>query len=194
MKHPYLLHGKHAAGRSLAVLTAMTLMLTLTACMPGVYLRTEEIAAADQKGAYTLFLYGCGVPDRIENLAVLAREGGTHEFGLYAPAFEYKVRKGLALEEALAEAETFIRCSSHYHKSQLSRILDPAGTVIGYELRPLYLPFEFGRSDVLWVRYKASGNKVVVFIDLDLVVERALSERDGPFDSEGGAGNGFPGK
>lgn len=53
-----------------------------------------------------------------------------------------------------------------FWRPQLSRIIDEKGNTIGYELRPLYYPFVYGRDDLLEVYYKVKDGKVIVEIRL----------------------------
>lgn len=56
--------------------------------------------------------------------------------------------------------------------------MDRKGKTIGYELRPLYLPLDFGVSDVLDVTYWLREGKVKVVIKLLHSVEKQLSDDD----------------
>jgi hypothetical protein len=171
-------------------LMVIPLILALAACVPGVFLRTDPGRPDDlMKGTYTLFLYGCSYPHRIENAVILAPEGGRYPFEIYGPAFEYKVKTGVPAEAAFKEGEQFLQCSTYYRKSQLRRVLDPEGNTIGYELRPLYSPIDFGRDDVLTIMHKLTkDNKVLVFIRLDRDIERMLSDDNEPFLHDGISG------
>ena len=137
------------------------------------------------KGTFTILLYGCRYPDDIENVAILDKEGDPYTFEIYAPGFSYKVKTGLSAEEALSEADRFLRCSFYYEHSRLNRIFDQAGNPIGYELRPLYSPIRFGQYDVLDIHYTIRDSTVIVYIKLDPSVERALEREGGPEDRDG---------
>jgi len=140
-------------------------------------LRTEEAKEADVKGVFTLILYGARDINDVEALAILDLEGDQYTFEPYAPAFDYKVEKGLSEKTALNKAYKFISYHNAFLRPQLSRIIDPKGKTIGYEVRPLYMPFVFGRSDVLEVDYSLKGDKVKATIRIIPSVERALPER-----------------
>jgi hypothetical protein len=141
------------------------------------HLRTEEIKENDIKGVFTLILYGARDINDIETVAILDLEGDQYTLEPYAPAFDYKVKKGLSEKEAFDEAHKFISYHNSFYRSQISRILDDKGNTIGYELRPLYMPIVFGRSDVLEVDYWLREGKVRVKIKLLPSIERALPER-----------------
>lgn len=172
---------------------AIFLALVLTACTPGVRLGTGSGRPAElMKGTYTLYQYGCHYRDDVENAVILAPEGGRYSFDIYGPAFDYKVRTGVPGADALAKADEFLKCSFYYKTAQLRSVLDPAGNAIGYELRPLYSPLDFGRDDVLTITYSLKdNNRVVVFIRLDRDIERKLNDGKEPFLRDGVDGGGL---
>lgn len=136
-------------------------------------LKTEEAKATDITGVFTLILYGGRYSDDIETIAILDYEGDQFTFEPYVPEFDYRVRNGIPAKEALDEAEKFVSFHNSFHRSILSRIVDNKGNTIGFEMRPLYLPYTFGVSDVLEVDYwLKEGNKVKVTIRLTPSVER----------------------
>jgi hypothetical protein len=157
------------------------LLLFLGACAPSAYLKTSGVTPDEITGTYTLILYGGRYAADIENLAILDREDDPYAFEPYAPAFDFKVIKGMPAGDALERAERFVRSHHSSIRSRLSRVLDDTGTTIGYEVRPLYAPLDFGYGDVLDVRYRIEGNKVIVTITLIPEVKRALDQEEMPF-------------
>jgi|WetSurSiteA1Bulk_404760.scaffolds.fasta_scaffold01669_5 hypothetical protein len=149
-------------------------------------LRTELAEPSDLKGTFTLFLYGGRYADDIETIAIFDPEGERNTFNIFAPDFDYKIIKGLNAQEALARAEKFVSFHNTFWHQQLRRILDHQGHTVGYELRPLYLPFVYGSSDVLDVYYwLKKDNTIKVTIRLIPSVERRRFP-GGPFDSSTG--------
>jgi hypothetical protein len=140
-------------------------------------LKTEEAKKEDVKGVFTLILYGGRDVNDIERLAILDLEGDKYTFEPYAPEFDYRIKKSLSEKEALEMAYKFVSSHNAFYRSQLSRIIDDKGNTIGYELRPLYMPFIYGVSDVLDVYYSLKGEKVRAYIRIIPSVERALPER-----------------
>lgn len=130
------------------------------------FLKTEEAKSDEVTGTYDLILYGSRHINDLETVAFLDKEGDKYEFKPYAPEFDYKIKRGLSSEEALKEAEKFVRFHSAFWRSQLSRIVDEKGNVIGYELRTLYRPFVYGRDDLLKIYYRIKGDKVIIEINL----------------------------
>jgi hypothetical protein len=116
-------------------------------------LRTEEAKPDEIKGTFTLILYGGNYLDDLETIAILDAEGDRYVLEPFVPDFDLRIKKGVPAVEALKEAEAFVNFHPSFWRSQLSRILDKEGKIIGYEVRPLYLPFTFGASDVLDVNY-----------------------------------------
>lgn len=172
---------------SFFAIAILLLSLIITSCVltTGNHLRIEAAKPSEVTGTYTLYLYGCRYPDDLENVALLDKEGGPYTIEIYAPDTRYKVKAGLLAEEALKQAEQFVKCSVHYQDTRFSKIPDPAGNIIAYEVRALYLPIRYGMYDVLDVQYVARDNKIVVYIKLDPAVEMQLrnggdrDDRDG---------------
>lgn len=130
---------------------------------------------ADITGNFTLILYGANHSDDLETIAILDKEGDEYEFEPYAPEFAYKTKKHLPAQEALAEAGKFVSWHHSFQDFRLSKLLDKNGSVTGYEVRPLYYPFDFGLSDVLDVDYITKGSKIIVRIRLSKSVEEKTS-------------------
>jgi hypothetical protein len=150
-------------------------------------LKTEAANPSEVKGTFTLILYGGNYYDDLETMAILDREGDPYTLDLYVPDFDYRVRKGVSAKEALAEAGKFVRFHPSFWHSQLSKIMDGKGDVIGYELRPLYYPITYGVNDVLDVHYwMKEGGRVKVTIRLIPSVERLRF----PGGLDGGSGGG----
>ncbi|HWR72917.1 MAG TPA: hypothetical protein VN604_07085 [Nitrospirota bacterium] len=181
-----------APGKRLFFLVMGVLLASLTACVSGISLYTRPSQSGGlQDGTYTLFLYGCSNNQSIENTVILAPEGGKHLLSVHGPEFEYKIRKGLPAGEALREAEQFLRCSVYYRKTQLRNITDTAGSIIGYELRPLYSYIDFGTEDVLLVDYRQMQDaRVVVYIRLDPRIQRQIDHDGKPLLHDGGGKDG----
>jgi len=138
---------------------------------PGKLLKTVPAEIAGIAGTFTLILYGGSHSNDVETLAILDREGDRYAFDPFAPKFKYSVKKGLTAEEALDEAGRFIRWHNSFHQSQLRGIIDGNSNVLGYELRPLYLPLTFGTDDVLDIEYRMRRNKIAVIIRLKPLIQ-----------------------
>lgn len=159
------------------------LLLFLSGCAVGVGLQSQrggaqQLAPPEEvTGTYTLVLYGGRHADDIETVAFLDKEGDGYVIEPYAPTFDYSVRQGVPAKQALDAAYHFISWHSDFSRAQLSRIVDPKGQIVGYEMRPLYMPFSYGFQDVLDIDYSFRGEKVFAYIHLIPPVERM--RRDG---------------
>src|SRR4030042_1308646 len=150
------------------------------------FLKTEEARPDEVTGTYTLILYGGRHINDVETAAFLDKDGDQYEFEPYAPEFDYRIKTGVPAEEALKEAKKFISFHNAFWRSQLSRILDEKGNVIGYELRPLYRPFVYGREDLLEIYYRIKGSKVIIEIRLTPNIFQMQFLGDLPGDAGGG--------
>ena len=144
-------------------------------CAPGIRLRTQA-QSSEVKGNYTVIYYGCNFLNDLETIAFLGMEDGGYDFEPYAPDFKYRVKKGLSAEEAIETAIKFVSCNTSFNRTQVSGILAPNGDTIGYEVRPLYLPFTYGVDDVLYVNYWLKNGKVVINIRLVPSIEMMLQD------------------
>jgi hypothetical protein len=139
--------------------------VTLQSCMAGTRLNTTSADRARISGTYTLLLYGCHYPDQIENVAILVDENSRYPVEIYDLDTSFKVKKGVPAQQAVSEAEAFVRCSFHsVWQTQVSAIVDERGGSIGYEFRPLYAVTEFGTPDVLLISYSLKDGKVRAYI------------------------------
>jgi hypothetical protein len=157
------------------------------ACAGAKPLKTETADPVEIKGTFTVIFYGGAYADDLETVAILDTEGDQYSFEPFAPDFDYVTKKGLSAGEALAAAEKFIRFHPSFWRTQLIKIIDPEGKSIGFELKPLYIPFIYGTSDVLDVYYwpKKEG-KIKVTIKLKPSLETLKFHPGG----DGGFGGG----
>jgi len=139
--------------------------ILLQSCMTGTQLITTPVDQKLISGTYTLLLYGCHYPDQIENVAILVDDNSKYPLEIYDIDTSYKVKKGVPAQQAITEADSFVRCSMHaVWQTQITRIPDDSGGTIGYEVRPLYKPIEFGMPDVLLISYSLKDGKVRAYI------------------------------
>ncbi len=152
----------------------------IQACVPANQLMTRAAAPDDVKDTYTLMLYGCHYSAQVDNVAILVAGNSKYPVEIYDLDTSYKLKKDVPAREALAEADSFVRCSTYRTwQTQLRRIPDDSGGTIGYEVRPLYIPYEFGMPDVLRIHYTLRNGVVRVYIKVDPDVQRALEASGG---------------
>lgn len=173
-----------------AVLSALVMCFcleTTAAGSPSKPLRTMAAESTDVTGTFTVILFGASHKDDLETVAFLDREGDRYEFAPFAPEFDYRIRPGLPAEDALAMAYKFVNFHPAFWTSRLSNIFDPQGNSIGFEVKPLYLPFVYGTSDVLDIHYWPKGDgRIKITIRLTPALERLKFMPGG----DGGAGGG----
>jgi len=150
-------------------------------------LKTKEAAPQEISGNFTLISYGGRYADDLETIAFLDKEGDIYTLIPFAPDFDFKIKKGLSGEEAFKESRSFISFHPAFWRLQISKIIDIAGDIIGYEIKPLYLPFYLGFSDIIETSYwpKEEG-KVKIIIKLKPEIERLKYHGGNGFTSGGG--------
>jgi len=143
----------------------LMIAITLQSCMTGIQLRTTSADKTHISGTYTLLLYGCHYPDQVDNVAILVDENSRYPLEIYDIDTSFKVMKGVPAQQALTDAEAFVRCSFHtIWQTQVARIPDDIGGTVGYEVRPLYETTEFGTPDVLMISYSLKNGKIRAYI------------------------------
>jgi len=165
----------------------MVLVLALSACAPGTQLLTTEAQPTQVTGTYTLLLYGCHYPEDVKDVAILLDERNPHPFEIYDIKTSYKVKKGVPAAEALKEAEAFIRCSMRrVSYTGFRSIPDGSGGILGYEVRPLFFPTEFGFEDIMLINYVLKKDGMIrAYIKLHPDVEKQLAASGDKSDAGG---------
>jgi hypothetical protein len=167
-------------GKKGSILFILILAAGIQACVPGNQLWTSAAAPDEVKDTYTLLLYGCHYPAQINNVAILVAGNSKYPVEIYDLDTSYKLKKNVPAPQALAEADSFVRCSTYrIWQTQLRKIPDDSGGTIGYEVRPLYIPYEFGMPDVLQISYSLRNGVVRVYIKVDPDVKRAIEASGG---------------
>lgn len=116
-------------------------------------LNTDYATPAEITGTFNVILFGGAHHDDLETVAFLDIEGDESTIEPFAPDFDFVIKKGLSAEEALRVAGKFVSFHPSFWKTQLTKIISPVGNIVGFELRPLYIPFVYGKSDVLDIYY-----------------------------------------
>jgi hypothetical protein len=139
---------------------------------------TESMREEEASDVFTLILYGGNYSNDLETAAFLDRQGDAYSFDINAPEFNYRTIEGLTFEEGLYKAMEFVSNDTSFHQFRLNSIVNDKSQVIGYEMKPLYLPYTYGTNDVLDIWYTEKGNKVVVTVRLKPFIEK-MKSRDG---------------
>lgn len=139
-----------------------------------VFAGTILASAAEPTESYTLIFYGGRHSNDLETIAFLDREGDGYTFEVYAPDFDYSIERGVSAAEALKKAKEFVGWHNAFSYAQTKELNDRSGKFIGFEVRPFYMPFVFGVSDVMDVFYNFYGGRVIIKIRLIPQIERML--------------------
>lgn len=171
---------KHA--KNLFILLIFGLIFGSVSCTKEIRLNTEGAQESEVSGNYTAIYYGCNFVNDLETIAILEKEGGKYRIAPDAQDFKFRVKRGLSAREALETAKKSVNCNALFRSTNVSRILGPGGETIGYEVRPLYLPYRYGVDDVLEVDYRmkdSKDGKVIVTIKLRPSMELLLKDNKG---------------
>jgi len=167
-----------ATKQILEVAATLIVLFTIQGCSFGTQLRTEPADPKGIVGTYDLFTYGCRYPDDIEHAAFLIAPDKAGMVELYVPATSYKVKRGLPADQALAEANTHVRCGVRtVEATRLLRIPDGSGGTLGFEVLPRYPATDLGGMDPLNVSYTLKDGKITIYIKLFPNAERLLNQQ-----------------
>jgi hypothetical protein len=151
--------------RTIRLIVLLAATSVLQSCVTGIQLKTTSADRSAISGTYTLLLYGCHYPEQIDNVAILVADNSKYPLDIYDLDTSFKVKKGVPGQQAVAEADEFVRCSFHkIWQTRTSKLLDDSGRTMGYEIRPLYDVTEFGTPDVLMINYSLKDEKVRAYI------------------------------
>ncbi len=147
----------------------------IQACAFGPRLKVEPGGQVRDTLRYDLILYGGRYSEDLHTVAIMGIEGSHYKIVPYAPEFEYSVVRNVGAARAMKTAVRFFEDTNpNFMGTMLSRILGPDGSLIGYEIRPLYQPFVYGMSDILDTSYWLKGKGVVsAWIKLKPSINRA---------------------
>lgn len=167
-------------------LFAVVAVLLVQACA-GPRLITTPAEPSEVRGTFTALLYGCRYPSDVKTMAILLLDGARYPVEIYDLPTSYQVKQGLSAQEALAEANAFVRCGGMHRVTgtRITRIPDGSGGTIGFDVRALYFPLEFGTTDVLLVSYSVVDGVVRAYVRLDPDVERELESSGSDRESSG---------
>jgi hypothetical protein len=129
-------------------------------------------------GTFTVIFYGGTYSNDPVTVAILDVEGDDYTIEPYTSEYNYQIKKDVPAEQALKESELFVSRHSDFYKSQIKRITDEKGRIIGYEVRPLYHTWRFGRRDILNVRYWIKDRTVFVTVDMKRAIRNRILQRE----------------
>jgi len=144
-----------------------TVLLLLSGCVSGTMLSSQSVTEIDTNhGTYTLILYGGQNAHDLSSIAVLDRTDDAYTILPYGAAFNYRIVENLSAADAMERGDSFLHNLSSYRATEKRAIYTPDHTVIGYEMRPLFMPLDTGLlGDILDTSYVLqTDNQVMVYV------------------------------
>jgi hypothetical protein len=135
--------------------------------------KTDVVKPAEiQAGTYTVITAAVPAP-----VAILKKEGAGYDIRLATAGSGYTVTSGLSGDVALLKATDVLEKDSSVSNVEITEIKSPEGSVIGYELTPVYMPLRYGSAgiagDVTGTSYSVSKEKerVLAYVAPDTLFE-----------------------
>ncbi len=148
--------------------TAAVLLFAIASTASAKTLSTDAVKPADiQSGTYSLIAHGCNSTEDLSSVAILQKEGSPYHFSIVEPRGQYQIVTGLSADEAMRRAEQFAMCNPDAGRTEVTEIRDQNNDVIGYEVKPAYLPLRSGSSDGVDTSYRVKGDSVLAYIEHD---------------------------
>lgn len=138
-------------------------------CTSGTLLLSHSIPSLDaRRGTYDLILYSGQNFQDPRSVAILDRTDDPYTIVPYGAPFHYRTIEGLSAADALKNGERFVHRLYAFRATEKREILGPDHTVIGYELRPLFMPLDTGyMGDIVDTSYLLrSGDRVMAYVGL----------------------------
>jgi len=133
-----------------------------TSCVSSGTLQTASFSGDEIVGEnFTVFLYGLDNSSDVESLAVLDRSDDTYTIAFMKALPSFRVLANVPRQEAISRAEAFLNGSTLLSHIEKREIQGPDGTVLGYEFRPIYNPFQVNNSSFDSAYYPTGKNRVV---------------------------------
>lgn len=141
--------------------------------------KTDMVSFSDiPSGSYKLVTYEQGTTNDPVMVAILQKEGTPYnlKFGTRGIVKDLGT---LPAEDAIKQAEAFVESSATVRDVEVAEIYGPDGTVLGYEVTPVFMPLRYGSSDVVDTHYdiQTDRNRTLASIGIDPLV--GFSEQGG---------------
>ncbi|MCX8027368.1 MAG: hypothetical protein N3A62_05885 [Thermodesulfovibrionales bacterium] len=150
----------------------------LTTSAGAINLDTVEVKETEIQGMFDIILYGARHGDDLETVALLVPLNSEYQVKMYAPDFDYRIDRAKDAKTATNIAKQFTSWHHSFMRHIYLKIVAPDGKAVAYEVRPLYLPFVYGRADVLDNTYRLKEKTVFISVKLLPSVERRLYHFD----------------
>lgn len=158
----FMMNNQDMQTKTKILTTLLLTVLLISSCATGMRLNTEYINTPHEfPGKFSVILYGARHIEDVETVAILDIEGDGYEMIPYALEYDFIILKGLTGNEAFLKAKDFIGFHRDYWTFGTRKIFGEKGSVIGYELMPLYT----SRGNPLRLSYYLDGEgRVKVYI------------------------------
>jgi hypothetical protein len=160
-----------------ATMTA-TLLFFVGFAVPGwTGMKTDMIKSTDiEPGTYKVITY-----DRVEtndpvSIVLLQQEGSGQTVKFTSPGAVNVRATGLSADEAVRLGQNYIERTPTVQDTELVKVTSE-GSVVGYEMRPVFMPLRYGSSDVVGTNYSVEPNRTLASVVLDPVM--FLTEQGG---------------
>jgi hypothetical protein len=161
-------------------LSMLIVIFIFQGCSLGTQLQTVTADPKGIEGTYDLFTYGCRFPTDLEHAAFLIAPDKAGMVEFYVKATSYKVKRGIPADQALAEADTHVRCGVRtVVATRVHRIPDGSGGTLGFEVLPRYSATEIGGMDPLNVNYMLKDGKITIYFKLSPEAEQKVNRGRG---------------
>ncbi len=128
--------------------------LLVVSCAGSSNLRTEIFPQTGSiEGKCDLILYNAHEDELQIKIAILDISGDEFTIEPFAAKFNYRIIRGLDVDEALVLAEDHLSKADFYDGMELRRVFGPGGNVVAIEGRPVYEPFIYGPLDITDTTY-----------------------------------------
>lgn len=150
--------------RTLLVAVLCVVFLPLTGCVSALT-QTPLEANAISAGTYTVILYrGYGYRD-LDSAAFLDKEGDGISLAENGSESGVIRMHKLGSAHAVQEAEYFLGHHADFDYAQIQALSTSDGTLVGYEIRPIFRTIDASGNDPLQITYATAGNRYLFTVD-----------------------------
>jgi hypothetical protein len=157
--------------RSVLSVAVALLFIGLAASAEAKAVKTDRVKPHDvQAGTYNVIGYEQETVNGPIRVAILQKED--------APNIKFKTPgdtkqvTGLTQDNAIRQAEAYVKANPAVTKTELSKMYDADGTLIGYEMSPIFLPMRYGSSDVVDSHFRISEDRTLAYVTVDPLLQQ----------------------
>ena len=134
--------------------------------------KTDRVKPYDvESGTYKVIGFEKGTVNDPMMIAILQREDVPYSLK-FKTAGDSREVTGLTQDEAIRQAEAYVKSNPAVTKTELSKIYDADGTLIGYEMTPVFMPMRYGSSDVVDSHFRVSGDRTLAYVTVDPMLQQ----------------------